>query len=144
MVPNTRRASTWAKKGDKLNLEYRLQIATRLDPAAAQQMLDRGGRVSRFQIEVLGLPQEGLSFSSGFSAQSRTSKTPLLAPGRLILGVADFRTASPTQTAPAAMMRTPSIRSPFSRSPRNAAPSQSGRTPRWFRATPTTSAHRFA
>ena len=45
--------STWGKAGDKLNLD----IDSKSHPAwtgGAQQMLDRGGRVSRFQKKFSG------------------------------------------------------------------------------------------
>jgi large subunit ribosomal protein L31 len=45
--------STWGKEGDKLNLD----IDSKSHPAwtgGAQQLLDRGGRVSRFQKKFSG------------------------------------------------------------------------------------------
>src|ERR1700716_3373223 len=45
--------STWGKEGDKLNLD----IDSKSHPAwtgGAQQILDRGGRVSRFQKKFSG------------------------------------------------------------------------------------------
>jgi large subunit ribosomal protein L31 len=45
--------STWGKAGDKLNLD----IDSKSHPAwigGAQQLLDRGGRVSRFQKKFSG------------------------------------------------------------------------------------------
>src|SRR6202022_5189433 len=50
--------STWGKEGDKLNLD----IDPKSHPAwtgGSQQILDRGGRVSRFQKKFFGLPQKG-------------------------------------------------------------------------------------
>ena len=46
--------STWGKEGDKLHLA----IASKSHPAwigGAQQLLDRGGRVSRYQKKITGL-----------------------------------------------------------------------------------------
>ena len=51
--------STWGKEGDKLNLD----IDSKSHPAwtgGTQQMLDRGGRVSRFQKKFSGFLEEGL------------------------------------------------------------------------------------
>ena len=48
-----RTRSTWGKEGDKLNLD----IDSKSHPAwigGAQQILDRGGRVSRFQKKFSG------------------------------------------------------------------------------------------
>ena len=53
MAPNTRRARPGARQGDKLNLD----INSKSHPAwtgGTQQMLDRGGRVSRFQKKFSG------------------------------------------------------------------------------------------
>src|SRR5258708_29033400 len=57
-----RTRSTWGKEGDKLNLD----IDSKSHPAwigGAQQILDRGGRVARFQKEFSGVlkKEEGLS-----------------------------------------------------------------------------------
>ena len=81
--------STWGKPGDKLNLD----IDSKSHPAwigGAQQLLDRGGRVSRFQKKFSGF----LKKDCGVRPRSWTQnpKTPLLAPGRFLLGpIADGR-----------------------------------------------------
>src|ERR1700720_2647062 len=63
--------STWGKKGDKLNLD----IDSKSHPAwigGAQQLLDRGGRVSRVQKKIFrflqkkGTPPSLLFFAAGF------------------------------------------------------------------------------
>ena len=63
--------STWGKAGDKLNLD----IDSKSHPAwigGAQQLLDRGGRVS-VPEEVFGLSQEGVRPLS-LRVQLKTSK----------------------------------------------------------------------
>jgi large subunit ribosomal protein L31 len=52
--------STWGKEGDTLNLD----IDPKSHPAwtgGTQQLMDRGGRVSRFQKKFSGFLKKGLS-----------------------------------------------------------------------------------
>src|ERR1700755_2186520 len=64
--------STWGKAGDKLNLD----IDSKSHPAwtgGAQQMLDRGGRVSRFQKKFSGfLKKDG--GPQGFAGSVQTKR----------------------------------------------------------------------
>src|ERR1700693_5649175 len=71
--------STWGKPGDKLNLD----IDSKSHPAwigGAQQLLDRGGRVSRVQKKVSGFLKKEGGMSPPHS--TKISKTPRPAPGR--------------------------------------------------------------
>ena len=73
--------STWGKEGDKLHLD----IDSKSHPAwtgGAQQLLDRGGRVSRFQKKFSGFlkKDEASAFrGSALRAEARHAKRPRLA-----------------------------------------------------------------
>src|ERR1019366_1755149 len=66
--------STWGKPGNKLNLD----IDSKSHPAwigGSQQLLDRGGRVSRFQKKFSGFLKKELGLL-GHLTRGKTSKRP--------------------------------------------------------------------
>src|SRR6059058_5892830 len=67
--------STWGKEGDKLNLD----IDPKSHPAwtgGSQQLLDRGGRVSRFQKKFSGFSRRTEGFRSPPASASECKNAP--------------------------------------------------------------------
>ena len=80
--------STWGKEGDKLNLD----IDSKSHPAwigGAQQLLDRGGRVSRFQKKFSGFLRRSEVSHLLILIRGKISKTPPARAGAFFVRRAD-------------------------------------------------------